>query len=79
MNQRTRELFFSLIGQHVNGVYHSTLSDEVLDFSEPDEDLKVEDVIPDVGRILAHPNEYLRQKLVEAGCHFKDTDRVRHG
>jgi len=27
MNQRTRELFFSVIGQHVNGVYHSTLSD----------------------------------------------------
>jgi hypothetical protein len=68
MDQRTRELFFSLIGQRVHGVYHFTLGYEVLDFYEPDEDLKVEDVIPDVGCILVHANEYLRQKLVEAGC-----------
>ena len=116
--------------------YVSTLGDERLDFDEPDEDLKIEDVIPDVDvptpeqetetkelrwcvsaalagmprewrravllrhvegltlaeltktigrtepeveRMLAHADAYLRQKLVEAGCHFRDTERVRCG
>jgi RNA polymerase sigma factor (sigma-70 family) len=112
--------------QHV-----STLGDEVLDFHEPDEDLKLEDLVPDlnvptpeqeaeaqelrqclrtalaglprewrravllshvdglegtelarsIGRtepeaagILAHARAYLRQRLREAGCHFRESD-----
>jgi RNA polymerase sigma factor (sigma-70 family) len=110
----------------------STLGDEILDFYEPDEDLKVEDIIPDidvptpeqeteakelrwsvnaalagmprewrrtlllrhvdgltraelaktlgrteseVGRILEHAREYLRQKLIESGYGLREHDR----
>ena len=97
----------------------SMLGDEILDFYEPDEDLKVEDVLPDLDvptpdevaetdelracvdmalatmprqwrrallrryvddearpdddRVLDHARQYLRQKLVDAGCAFKET------
>jgi hypothetical protein len=69
--KRDREQFVALIGEHLKRL------DEILDFHEPDEDVKVQDIVADLDapnpeeeadRILETARAALREKLLRAGC-----------
>jgi hypothetical protein len=58
----------------------STLGDEILDFYQPDEDLKVEDIVPDTSgkanlemkSALEFARDFVRKKLAESGGTAED-------